>query len=280
MNLFISKYIPAKVKNELLKYKDYRNLNKLSSINFDADNLHQVKNDNWLNEIFRDKNLECKWNRVKDELQDLHLPENTGGVNTGDQKAILFLIWYFKPVKILEIGTHIGCSTVHIAIAMRELGIEIPDSSLTTVDIRDVNDEVSKPWVSFKSSLSPLALVRKIKMEERVSFVSSPSVEFMKNCEEKFDFIFLDGGHSADLVYQELPLAVKLLNPNGIILLHDYFPENKPIWNNNLIIPGPYLATERLIKEGNGIRIMPLGELPWSTKQNSRFTSLAVCIQA
>jgi hypothetical protein len=42
------------------------------------------------------------------------------------------------------------------------------------------------------------------------------------------------------------------------------------IWNNKSIIPGPYLATQRFINEGNDIIITPLGELPWETKRNSK----------
>ena len=128
--------------------------------------------------------------------------------------------------------------------------------------------------------MSPQSLVNKFGYGERVDFQVSPSVEFLARCTEKFDFIFLDGGHSANLVYQELPLACRLLNPGGQILLHDYFLQNRPIWKNNSVIPGPYMATERLIEEGADIRITPLGALPWPTKQDSNFTSLALCTRS
>jgi hypothetical protein len=78
------------------------------------------------------------------------------------------------------------------------------------------------------------------------------------------------------MVYQEIALALKLLNKNGILLLHDYFPNNMPLWSNGYSIPGPYLAVSRIISEETNLEILPLGELPWETKLNSRITSLAI----
>jgi predicted O-methyltransferase YrrM len=226
--------------------------------------------------IFNSEKYKGLWDSVSKELQELNLPDDTGGVNTGDQRAIAYLIWHFKPIKILEIGTHIGCSTVHLSVAQRELKLVNEVSGIVTVDIRDVNS-AEKPWVAYKAPMSPLDLVTKVNYSDKVTFRCQPSVEYLAQCQDKYDLIFLDGGHSAELVYRELPLACRLLNENGIILLHDYFPNNKPIWDNNSIIPGPYLATERLINEGCNIEIKPLGALPWPTKQNSHFTSLALC---
>ena len=82
-------------------------------------------------------------------------------------------------------------------------------------------------------------------MASNVKFIKSDSVDYMIRCKQKFDLIFLDGSHQADVVYNEMPCAINLLNPNGIILLHDFYPNNKPLWDNNVILPGPYLAINR-----------------------------------
>ena len=103
-------------------------------------------------------------------------------------------------------------------------------------------------------------------MERLLTLLQDTSIKYFENCQTKFDFIFLDGDHSALTVYQEIPLALKLLNSNGIILLHDYYPGGKPLWSNSPVISGPYLATERLIKEGADLIVLPLGNLPWATK--------------
>ena len=73
-------------------------------------------------------------------------------------------------------------------------------------------------------------------------------------------------------------MALDKLNKGGVILLHDYFPNGKPLWSNNYVVEGPYLATERLINEIE-IDILPLGNLPWKTKMESNKTSLALCLK-
>ena len=116
-------------------------------------------------------------------------------------------------------------------------------------------------------------------LSDIVTFNHAGSIEFMNACRLKFDFIFLDGDHSAATVYQEIPLALSLLKPGGIILLHDYFPEAKPLWSNRVVIPGPYLAVNRFIAEGNPLSVYPLGKLPWITKLQSKITSLALLLK-
>jgi len=119
-------------------------------------------------------------------------------------------------------------------------------------------------------------MVRMINSEDFVNFIIEPSLLFMRKCNDKFDFIFLDGDHSPQTVYQELPLAFNLLTSNGIILLHDYFPDGKSLWGNRPPVKGPYLALKRLLDEKHALRVVPLGKLPWQTKFNTNITSLAI----
>ena len=88
----------------------------------------------------------------------------------------------------------------------------------------------------------------------------------------------LDGDHAPSAVYQELPAALRVLQSDGVILLHDYFPALKPLWSDGAVIRGPWLAIERLRSEGAKIKAIPLGELPWHTKLGSRRTSLALVV--
>ena len=199
------------------------------------------------------------------------------GVNVGDRRAVFYLISAIKPTTVLEVGTHIGASTIHIASALATNSDN--DVSLTSVDIKDVNSQVEKPWLNFGTTNSPAEMVEKLGHESFVNFYTDTSLKFLGQCQKKFDFIFLDGDHSAKTVYSEIPLALSLLNENGVILLHDYFPENKPLWSNNELILGPYLAGERLKNEGSDITIIPLGSLPWPTKLGSNTTSLALLVR-
>lgn len=115
---------------------------------------------------------------------------------------------------------------------------------------------------------------------EMVEFVVARSLDYLAGRAAEFDFIFLDGGHGAHIVYQEIPLALRALRPDGCILLHDYFPDMRPLGPNNRVIPGPYLAVERLRRENAGLTVLPLGTLPWPQQLGSHVTTLAFLARA
>lgn len=226
--------------------------------------------------IFNDNQYEKEWAFVKDMIYSF--PGRSGGVNVGDRRAIYCLIKYLQPKSVLEIGTHVGASTSIIACALmslKPLGAGAM-RSLVTVDIEDVNDHVSKPWQKFGSEYSPKEIMVQIECNKLVSFVTGNSIDYLLRCEHHYDLIFLDGDHSANVVYQEVSAASKLLVQGGFILLHDYYPNLQPLWTNGELKPGPWLATQRLKKEGMLIDVKPLRKLPWPTKMNSTVTSLAL----
>lgn len=219
------------------------------------------------------------WSSVHARLGELSIPDGTGGVNPGDRRALFHLIAGLRPARVLEIGTHIGASTVHIAAALDALdalrAAGAPAPRLLSVDIADVNDVHARPWLAYGATLSPKAIMESFGFDF-VEFRTSPSLEVLRNPGEGFDFIFLDGDHSAATVYQELPAALDRLNPGGVVLLHDYFPGLQPLWPDGSVLPGPFLAVERLLAEGAAFEVIPLGELPWPTKLGSRVTNLTL----
>ncbi len=196
-----------------------------------------------------------------------------GGVNPGDRRALYTLIANMAPKKVLEVGTHIGASTLYIAAALKasETG------EMVSVDILDVNAP-DAPWLKVGLKNSPLHNVQHIDCAEIVTFEQSSSLQYLERTQERFNFIFLDGDHGAKTVYNEVSLALDVLAPGGVILLHDYYPNGKALYKDGSIIPGPYRALERIKKENNNIAALPLGTLPWPTKQDTNITSLALVV--
>ncbi|HXG23382.1 MAG TPA: class I SAM-dependent methyltransferase, partial [Chthonomonadales bacterium] len=241
-----------------------------------ADNLRH-KRDLSLSDIFNSHEIESMWFDSEKEIKQFSIPDGTGGVNPGDRRAIYYLISAIKPKSVLEIGTHIGASTIHIASALRKTSGE--KGNLTTVDIADVNSRTEKPWLKYGTTHSPIEMINKLGYASFVEFVTDTSLNYAANCQRSFDFIFLDGDHAAKTVYQEIAVALNLLNQDGVILLHDYFPNMKPLWSNGAVIPGPFLATERFRREGVNVTVLPLGRLPWPTKLESHVTSLALLLR-
>jgi predicted O-methyltransferase YrrM len=245
---------------------DVRNLRSKSQTNF--------------KDLFDSKEIEMMWSDSIKQTNSFAIPDGTGGVNPGDRRALYYLISALNTSFVLEIGTFIGASTLNIASALFMSQIKNgKPARLISVDRTDVNCPQSKPWLIYGTSKSPIEMVNELGYQAFVEFVVDTSLSYFSKCQQGFDFIFLDGDHSAKTVYQEIPAALKLLNQNGVILLHDYFPKMKPLWSDGSVIPGPFCATERLAREGANLVVLPLGKLPWPTKLQSNITSLALLLR-
>lgn len=260
--------------------REERALGRTTRIRCDAHLLaRQVTRDD-LDLAFRSEAIAEEWRTVEKEIAPFRITDQAGGVNPGDRRAIYYLIRHFKPHKVLEIGTHIGASTIHIAAALRRADPEqLERPHLTTIDIVDVNDAGSSVWLEYGSTYSPIEMARSLAVDDYVTFVRRRSLEYFADSRERYDFIFLDGDHAAHTVYREVPAALRLLRANGLILLHDYFPELRPLWADGSVIRGPWLAIERLRSEGADLNAVPFGDLPWPTKLESKRTSLALLVR-
>jgi predicted O-methyltransferase YrrM len=229
-----------------------------------------------LNALLSDPAAAIAWQADRQTYAELELPEMTGGVNPGDQRALYTLIHQLKPQRILETGTHLCCSTVSMWLAARQADIE---TQVTTVDLRDVNDEAAKPWLDYKAKRSPRQMFAQLQAESQVTFAMGDSREVIEELEGPFDFVFLDGGHEYEVVKAELERVLPKLATKGLVLLHDYFPNAEPIWEGQFHCDGPYRAVETLRSEGYQIKALPLGELPWPTKLGTNFTTLALVVR-
>ena len=195
------------------------------------------------------------------------------GVNPGDRRAIYSLIMALKPRSVLEVGTHIGASTIHIAAALKRLGER---GHLTTIDIEDVNHSQHGPWTKAGMRNSPSDAAKELGLQDQIEFRTGPCQDFMDATDRRFDLIFLDGAHASTNVYEELGKALPLLNKDGVILLHDYYPDGKALFPDGQTLAGPFLAMARVRSENPNIDVLPLGALPWRTKQGSNLTTLAL----
>jgi predicted O-methyltransferase YrrM len=276
LHLF-NRWLPFWVKQARSIRQEKADLRRMPQQACDVQNLARITRTQ-LDAAMGSSEIADAWKKAEQRLAAFRVPDGTGGVNPGDRRALFYLLQRFQPRTVLEVGTHIGASTIHIATylqALRDSGM-LDAPRMVSVDISDVNDPVSRPWVQYGTEHSPAEMVHRLGCGDTVQFVKDNSLSFLSHCPERFDFIFLDGDHTATTVFQEIPVALKLLRGDGLILLHDYFPGLKPLWSNGRVIPGPFLAVQRLAAEGAEITALPLGALPWPTKLGSNVTSLAL----
>ncbi len=272
MTAKLKKLLPVRGINILRSIHNAAGLVALKPGKFDASGLASVSYIS-LENIWHDEKATRHWPEDHGSIAEAYGNiDRYGGVNPGDRKALYHLVHFLQPKKVLETGTHIGASTLHIAAALKRSGKK---PYVQTVDILDVNDPQGA-WKKLGLSNKPSDYAKRLELSELIQFHTSDSCHFMRKSMDKFDLVFLDGDHAAASVYREVECALELLNPNGLILLHDYYPGGCPIFPDGQVIPGPFQALERIRKESPDITVLPLGELPWPTKQNSRMTSLAL----
>ena len=272
MKQLIKKIIPEPILHTALEFRDKHRLRIWPDLSFDATYLKQDC-DLDLSAIFSDKEIEEMWHSDHKGIAALFRDDyTTGSINPGDRQALYYLITALKPLKILEVGTHIGASTLYIARALKNIA---NDANITTVDILDVNEDQAR-WKTLGLEMSPRDFANSLGCLDYINFIISSAQSFMKDTDKRFDFIFLDGDHSSLAVYKEVSIALTLLKPDGVILLHDYYPDAKPLFSDGKIIPGPFRAMDRIKRKNNNICVQPFGELPWPTRPGSNMTNLAV----
>jgi predicted O-methyltransferase YrrM len=247
---------------------------RISKAGRDARKLMSLMPDQ-LEGVFNSPEIAQEWQAWAPKLSEVCqiADGRTGGVNVGDRRALFYLARAFAPARVLEIGTHVGASTVHLAAALMA-GTRC--ARLVTVDVEDVNDSVKAVWRRAGLVKSPRQMIQDLSGRIVTRFVIGESQHFFAANNDTFDFVFLDGDHSAETVYEEMVSALAVINEDGLIVLHDYFPDGRPLWSDGVVISGPFAAVEKLRGRSAAVKVIPLGSLPWPTKRNSHMTSLAV----
>ncbi|MGN1227576.1 MAG: O-methyltransferase [Christensenellales bacterium] len=101
----------------------------------------------------------------------------------------------YQPKKVLEIGTAIGYSG--------SLILSCCDCKLITIEKNEQSAKIAKDNFA------------RLGFENRVQVVNDDAKNFIDNCNDKFDFIFLDGPKGQYLHYKEK--LINMLNNGGVL---------------------------------------------------------------
>ncbi|NMA67316.1 MAG: O-methyltransferase [Clostridiaceae bacterium] len=102
-----------------------------------------------------------------------------------------------KPLRILEVGTAIGYSSIIIAKA----------SPLAVIDTIEIDEDIAK--IAEKN-------IGTSGVEERIRVIVGDALEVMQCLSATYDMIFLDAAKGQYIEY--FPEALRLLNPGGILI--------------------------------------------------------------
>ena len=152
----------------------------------------------------------------------------------------LDLIKQKKPKNFLEIGIFHGVNARNVCELLHS--IHGSDFKFTGIDIFSADTEFSKeehiPDIKFSNPLktiyykyiirrNPYSIksVQKLlkKYKTNVNIIKGDSNQVLKKISlDKFDYVFLDGGHKYETVKGDLEFLIKVINNNGTILCDDY----------------------------------------------------------
>ena len=275
----VRRLLPAPADNAIRRALHARRLRRVPAREVDLSRL-PAAGEVPLPALFDDDGLGSEWDLARRRIGEVFEYENKWqAVDVGVRRALWYLVRRWKPRAILEIGTLVGASTVHMAMALRACGhAGAPVPRLVTVDLNDVNDPAGRPWLRHRVSASPREMLARLDCAGLVEFVVASSLDYLAGRDAEFDFIFVDHAASADIVYREIPLALTALAPGGQCLMDAYYPDGQPLHPGGVAAPGPYLAVRRLRREGVPLAALPLGPLPWPTAPGGadHSTSLAL----
>jgi len=138
--------------------------------------------------------------------------ELTGHANKTDMLYVTAVAKHVGAAKMFEFGTYMGRTTFHLA-------HNNPAGQVFTLNLPPEHDPRYAPYLG--------VLFKGREEEARITQVHSDSREFDTTpYRQQFDFVFVDGDHSYELVKNDTRKAFELLKPGGVIMWHDYAPKS------------------------------------------------------
>jgi len=126
-----------------------------------------------------------------------------------------------SPKRIVEIGSYLGRSTVFFAKAMDTLGC---DGEVVAIDPH-TGDRQNKAKLGVEGDLSSLKLFRDhlaaVRVTDRVRPIVAGSDDAAVGWSDPIDFLFVDGWHSYEAVYQDGTNWTPFVAGNGAIVFDD-----------------------------------------------------------
>ncbi|CAI0459749.1 unnamed protein product [Linum tenue] len=134
------------------------------------------------------------------------------------------LIRKVRPRVIVEVGTFLGASSIHMAELTRRLGL---DAVILCVDD-------FRGWPGFRGGKFMQNTVSSNATGSVLPVPFSSGSALQKLCEwgVQADLIEVDAGHDFNSAWADVNRAYRILRPGGVIFGHDYFTvaDNRGVW--------------------------------------------------
>lgn len=124
-----------------------------------------------------------------------------------------------RPIRALQIGAYTGDASVWMYYNI----LKHPDSILIDVDTWSGSDEPAHHEMNWQSVETIYdAKTSQGRLDKKIVKFKGTSDWFFKNNVEMYDFIYVDGDHTAPSVIKDAVNSFDCLKPGGIIAFDDY----------------------------------------------------------
>lgn len=133
-----------------------------------------------------------------------------------------------QPSKILEIGVHTGGFATRMLSQLTKNNLA--NTFYTGIDLFAEMQTPQNHAVEISmwpgSKINVLKNIKKAAPNANINLIQSSSHDYLIKDNNKYDLIFIDGGHSYKTVKADWELSSKLLNDEGVIFFDDFTSEN------------------------------------------------------
>lgn len=166
-----------------------------------------------------------------------------------------------RPISALQVGAYTGDATVWL---FQNLLSRNEESFLVDVDTWGGSDEPEHKRMDWESVESVYdAKTKEFLDSGKLCKVKSTSDEFFDTNEASYDFIYIDGDHTAASVLKDGVNALKFIKPRGILAFDDY------MWRSGKgASHDPYPAIDAIMTAfQSDFEIMEIGLQVWLRKK-------------
>jgi predicted O-methyltransferase YrrM len=137
-------------------------------------------------------------------------------VSTEELLILCHLTRLFAPQRIFEFGTFDGRTTLHLALNCPD------DGAVYTMDVVDGAFDFG-PDAKYMEEINVGQYFKETAVNSKITRITADSTAFdFSPYAKSMDLIFVDAGHSYDVVMHDSRRAFEMVRPGGVIIWHDY----------------------------------------------------------
>lgn len=179
-------------------------------------------------------------------IQDFYEHCDDAGQSEHVTPRLLYaLVLAARPRVCVEIGTHMGLSSLAIASALKFNAEYVPSAFLRQwkAEWHPIGklERVRGKLYCIDPELQPhfTRRLQKFNLQPYIEFIQQRSEQVDLTQIPNIDFLFIDGGHAYESALSDFTRYFVKVNAGGYVVLHDYFPDSPtphmPWWGPNLL---------------------------------------------